>query len=382
MRYRALTWDHPRGYQALAAAAARLDEARDGLAIDWDKQPLEGFEEHPIEDLCARYDLVVMDHPHVGEAVTRGCLHPLEDVFTADDIAAWARDSIGPSLASYRFGGSHWALPLDAASQVMALRAGLLDEDAPQTWDGVLDLSLRKPVVLSLAGPHACLSFLSISASLGEPPAVEDPEVLVSEATGLRVLDIMAQLEGRMPGVTRDLNPIGILQHMATRDDVALCPLVYGYVNYAAPRDAAAHAIIFANAPRGHAAGRQGSTLGGTGIGLSKRCEITPELLDHLRWLLGAEAQRDFIPDHAGQPSRRDAWHDAGVNARWGSFYVSTTDTLEAAYVRPRHDGYIAFQTDASAMLRQGIATREPHAALLGRLQTRYALSRARGGER
>ena len=70
------------------------------------------------------------------------------------------------------------------------------------------------------------------------------------------------------------------------------------------------------------------------------------------------------------------------MNARWGSFYVSTTDTLEAAYVRPRHDGYIAFQTDASAMLRQGIATREPHAALLGRLQTRYALSRARGGER
>ena len=59
----------------------RLDPARDALAIAWDKQPLEGFESHPIADLCSRYDLVVLDHPHVGEAVEAGCLQPLEDVF-------------------------------------------------------------------------------------------------------------------------------------------------------------------------------------------------------------------------------------------------------------------------------------------------------------
>ncbi|MBX3536932.1 MAG: extracellular solute-binding protein [Chelatococcus sp.] len=382
MRYRALTWDHPRGYNALAAAAAGLDEARDGLAIDWDKQPLEGFEEHPIEDLCARYDLVVMDHPHVGEAVTRGCLRPLEEVFTADDVAAWGRDSIGPSLASYRFGGVHWALPLDAATQVMALRADLLDQDVPQTWQNVLDLSLRKPVALSLAGPHACLSFLSIAAALGEPPAVTNADVLISEAVGLDVLAIMAELDGRMPEGTRAKNPIGILEHMARHEDVVLCPLVYGYVNYAAPAEGQGRPITFANAPRAEVGGRPGSTLGGTGIGLSRRCEITPQLLDHLRWLLGAEAQRGFIPDHDGQPSRRDAWHDDGVNGRWGEFYANTAETLEAAYVRPRHDGYIAFQTDASEMLRQALAMRSSHRDVLARLQDRYAHSRRTGGER
>jgi len=78
-RYRGLTWDHPRGYNALAAAA-RLDEEPVGLAISWDRQPLEGFESHPIADLCARYDLVVLDHPHIGEAVSAACLVPLEDV--------------------------------------------------------------------------------------------------------------------------------------------------------------------------------------------------------------------------------------------------------------------------------------------------------------
>jgi len=382
MRYRALTWDHPRGYNALAAAAARLDEARDGLAIAWDKQPLEGFEEHPIGDLCARYDLVVLDHPHIGEAVAQRCLVPLEDLFPEDEIAAWERDSIGPSLASYRFDGRHWALPLDAATQVTAYRADLTGGPAPRSWDGVAALSERVPVALSLAGPHACLSFLSMATAFGEPPAVADPDRLVSTETGKRVLDLMALLAGRTPDTVRGRNPIGLLAHMARHDDVALCPLVYGYVTYAAPADPTDKAITFADAPRATADGRPGSTLGGTGIGVSIRCDVTPALRDHLRWLLGAEAQDRFIPDHDGQPSRRAAWHDDGVNARWGGFYRNTAATLEAAYVRPRHDGYIAFQAAASAILRDGLAGGEPHAAILDRLQRRYSESRTAGTER
>src|SRR3546814_10398051 len=99
MRTRGLTWDHPRGYNALAAAAATSADCE----LDWDKQPLEGFEAHPIADLCARYDLVVLDHPHVGEAVAAGCLQPLEAHFGADAIAELGAERLGPSLASYRY---------------------------------------------------------------------------------------------------------------------------------------------------------------------------------------------------------------------------------------------------------------------------------------
>ncbi|MEP9347769.1 ABC transporter substrate-binding protein [Xanthobacter sp. KR7-225] len=381
MHYHGLTWDHPRGYNALAAAAARLDPAG-GLSLSWEKQPLEGFEAHPIDDLCARYDLVVLDHPHVGEAVAKGCLVPLEDLFAADEIAALDRESIGPSLSSYRFAGAHWALPLDAATQVMARRADLVEGPAPATWDEVLTLSERAPVALSLAGPHACLTFLSIAAALGEPPAVADPDVLVSDTVGQAALDAMARLAARSPASVREKNPIGILDHMAAHADVALCPLIYGYVTYAAPRDPGLAAIAFSDAPRAAAGGRPGSTLGGTGIGVSRRCVVTPALLDHLRWLMGAAAQVAFIPAHDGQPSRRDAWRDGGVNARWGGFYAATAQTLEAAYVRPRHGGYIAFQADAARLIRDGLADGRPHRDILGDLAARYARSRVPGTER
>jgi len=377
---KALTWDHPRGYNALAAATKLPETVNSGLDIHWDKQPLEGFESHSIADLCARYDLVVLDHPHVGEAISGNCLLSLEDVFGDEIVAALASASIGPSLTSYRFAGKHWALPLDAATQVMAMRPDLL-AGVPTTWDEVVRLSRESgKVALSLAGPHACLSFLSIAAAFGEPPAEKDPDILVSDDVGRKVYDLMAELAARSPASVRQKNPIGILGHMAEHDDVALCPLVYGYVNYAAPQSG--HPLAFHNAPHARADGRPGSTLGGTGIGISRRCNVTPELKTHLLWLMSQEAQSGFIPDHEGQPSRRDAWHDERVNAHWGDFYRNTADTLEQAYVRPRHDGYIAFQGKASALLGAAFDERRRAIDVLSQLQSLYAASRANGGER
>jgi len=364
VKYRGLTWDHPRGFNALDAAA----KATPDLGLSWDKHSLEGFETHPIADLCEQYDLVVLDHPHIGEAVAGDCLRPLEDTFTPEEIVAWPRDCIGPSLKSYQFAGKHWALPLDAATQVMACRGGIVP---PQTWDEVL--AFDGPVALSLAGPHAALSFQSICAALGERPAMKDPDVLISEAVGLTALDIMQRLTDTSPLSVREKNPIGILQHMVDHEDVALCPLIYGYVNYA-------NDLTFANAPC--SAGGIGSTLGGTGIGISKRCEITPALLDHLRWLMSPQTQIGFIPAHDGQPSLRAAWLDAVVNARWGDFYRNTYQTLETAYVRPRHHGAIAFQTAASEAIRDTLYKQRPHNQLLTQLQTLYAGTRVPGSER
>lgn len=366
--YRGLTWDHPRGYNALAAAAAIQADA---LALSWDKHPLEGFESHPIGDLCARYDLVVLDHPHVGEAVAAECLIPVEDLFGANEIAVWRGAVAGPSLASYRYAGKHWALPLDAATQVMAYRRETVALP-PLEWAQLPAFARDHAVALSLAGPHAILSFQSLCGALGfEPAAPRDAfmdRAIAREAHGL-----MAALTGEVTRRARDLNPIAMLGAIERGEGIDLCPLLYGYVNYA--RD-----VGFTNAPAGPD-GRIGSTLGGTGIGVSKRCEVTPALLDHLRWLMSEPVQRGFVPQHDGQPALRSAWRDDAVNAATGGFFAATLATVDAALLRPRHDGAIAFQTAASTRLRAALLDGDAADPVLDELETLYRTHHPAGAE-
>ena len=365
--HRGLTWDHPRGYNALAAAAR--DVAAPGL-ISWDKQPLAGFESHPIRDLASRYDILVLDHPHIGEAVAQDCLVPLEDAFAADEIAAWGRASIGASMASYAWQGFHWALPLDVATQVMAYRADLVG-DPPRSWPEVLRLADRAPVALSVAGPHAILTFHSLAISLGREPGGDD---LVEDAVAAEALDIMARLRHAAPAEAAELNPIGLLDAMASTDRIACVPLVYGYVNYARA-GMGPNLVDFSDAPAGPS-GARGSVLGGTGLALTRRARPDPALLDHLRWLLGAEAQCGFIPTHDGQPSARAAWHDPAVNAASHDFYRATRATTEGAWVRPRHDGAIAFQTEAASLIRRFLNRAADASRTIHALRTAWRRSR------
>jgi multiple sugar transport system substrate-binding protein len=125
----------------------------------------------------------------------------------------------------------------------------------------------------------------------------------------------------------------------------------------------------FADAPE------LGSTLGGTGIAVTRRCPREPALAEHLAWLLDPVTQTTFIPEHEGQPSARAAWSDAPLDASAGGFYSATRRTTEAAWVRPRFPGYIAFQSSASALLRDGLASRTPAPRLLDRLDALWRAS-------
>jgi multiple sugar transport system substrate-binding protein len=372
MTARGLTWDHPRGYRALEAAAA-LD---DPPLIGWERQPLEGFESHPIADLASRYDILVLDHPHLGEAIADNCLVPVEEWFPPDALARVATDTVGPALASYAVGGRHWALPLDVATQVMA-RDPTCIEAAPDTWDDVERIAASQPVALSLAGPHAILTFLSLCVALGDLPGGPD---LVTDAVGAEALGRMRTLRRMAPAGSDRLNPIGLLGAMAAGGSIALVPLVYGYVPYAAPAPPRRR-VAFSEAPRIAAGGRRGSVLGGTGIALTRRARPTPALVRHLAWLMSREAQCGFIPDHEGQPSHRAAWADAAVNRAAGDFYAATRETVETCWVRPRLDGWIAFQTQASAEVRAGLDDGRRPAAVVDALRTRWrdARTRARG---
>lgn len=370
MTYLGLTWDHPRGYDALAAAEAlAVAEGRDPI-VHWEKQPLEGFESAPIADLAARYDLIVMDHPHIGEAVAEGCLLPLEDHFDAAQIAAWERQSVGPSFASYAWEGRHWAVPLDVATQVMARRPDIL-ATPPADFEAVLDLARHRPVVQSLAGPHAFLTLMSMLA--GQSGKFGGPE-LADEELMAWALELMHRLYRQRPAGTETLNPIGLLEAMSQGDEIALVPLVFGYVTYASQKGAAKR-IAFSDTIR-RPEGR-GGVLGGTGIAFSRR--ITPDraVRDHVAWLMSAATQTGLIPNNNGQPSARAAWRDDRINAASGGFYRDTLATAEQALLRPRFDGFVAFQTRAADCIRNALATGENATATIRTLRALWTDARA-----
>ncbi len=352
MIFSGLTWDHPRGYNALAAAAAKA--ASEGApVIAWSRQPLEGFESHPIADLAARFDILVLDHPHIGEAIAENCLQPLEELFDSAEIAAWRAQTIGPAMESYQWEGRHYALPLDVATQVMACRDDLIGP-LPATWDDVCRLAGSGRVAVSVSGPHAICSFFSLSVALGAEPGGEK---LVEDEIAEAAIALLSQLVRAAPPGADAMNPITLLETMSLGDTIGMVPLVYGYVNYAVPRPGR-RPVSFTDVPLARADGRRGSVLGGTGIAVTRRARPDRRLLDHLRWLMKVDTQSTFIPDHDGQPSARAAWLSDVVNAKAGGFYRATARTVEEAWVRPRHKGYIAFQLEGSALLRDAFGGR------------------------
>ncbi|WP_327632887.1 hypothetical protein OHB24_23100 [Kribbella sp. NBC_00482] len=328
-RYRGLTWDHPRGRDALVEASRHR-----GIDLTWDVHPLSGFESTPIEQLAEQYDVIVLDHPHLGDALRH--LQPVDDLLYGEFV--------GPSVSSYRMNGHLWALPLDAATQVAATRVDLAGPP-PRLWSDVIELSHRAPVTLSLAGPHALLTFLSICVALGDEPSFEPT------ATGWRALELMTDLTARAPRHAVPLDPIELLDDMVADDTVAHCPLVYGYVNYASV--ALDRRVTFTDAPSERQGSRPGSTIGGTGLAITARCTPGADLVDHLRWLLSATAQETFIPVHSGQPALSSAWQSDLVNDPVAGFYRCTLPTITSAFVRPRLAGYIGFQTAASEVVRE-----------------------------
>ena len=368
-RYAGLTWDHPRGRDALEAAAAN---APDDLEIVWDVHSLEGFESAPIDELAQRYDLIVLDHPHIGDALVHDSLQPMEDVVGSDVLADIARRAVGPSLETYRLDGRTWALPLDAATQVSARRDDLAPVE-PRTWDDVRAIAQEAPVALSLSGPHAYLTFASVCQSLGAPLAGGVADEIVEVGAAEAALALLSEIAAHAPHGSDTENPIALLERMTTGDDIAYIPLVYGYVGYA--DRSLARPVTFGPSPTG-ADGRVGSTIGGTGIAVTRRAEVSEALRAHLVWLLSDEAQTDFIPAHHGQPAMAGAWDSAAVNAPFGDFYRRTRATIEGAWTRPRFPRFTPVQSEMSLAVREallsGMSARDL-VATLTRLQNEAA---------
>lgn len=356
-----MTWSHPRGYDPMVATAKAWAE-KTGVQIEWDKRSLQDFETFPVEELARQYDMIVIDHPHVGQIVAENCLAPLDVPGREAERHALAEGSVGQSYPSYTYAGHQWAFPIDAATQVMAYRADLID--APRSWDDVVTLAKIGRVAFPLLPPHSMMSFFTLTANLGHPCAVENGP-LVDTDTGIRAIEMLAEVARDLDPADFAMDPIAASEAMARPDaKLALMPLGYGYVSYAVP-GFRPHQLTFADIPL---PGAKGSALGGTGIAVSAFSRNQDAAIDYAYWVASAEVQRGLYASSGGQPGHATAWEDEAVNAAAGNFYRATRKTLEGAYVRPRHNGYMAFQDAASKRLNAGLIAREAPATILADL--------------
>jgi multiple sugar transport system substrate-binding protein len=191
------------------------------------------------------------------------------------------------------------------------------------------------------------MTLFTLCANLGNPfadrPSDADP---VDRATFAGSLELMRRLLAFAPASCLDWNSIDLHEAMAERDDLVFCPAVYCYATYAeADR---ARPLRFHDLPG--PAGHRGSTIGGTGLGISVHCPHPEAALVYTRHLALQSTQNAFARHH-GQPAHAGCWDDPDIDARFAGTFAATRPTIEAAWVRPRYHGYLRFQAEGGDLV-------------------------------
>ena len=376
IQLRGMTWDHPRGYDPMAATARAYTKSHPDVSIVWKKRSLQAFADHPLNDLAAKYDLIVIDHPHAGFASRDGCLVSLDGAGRSEQLAAIASESIGPSHVSYQYQGHQWALAIDAATQVAAYRPDLISAgEVPTHWEQVIELAKAGRVLWPLKPIDAVSSFNSLAANQGTPINTQEEKVIDCDA-GRAVLEAVRAVAQYVPSECLAMNPPQILDWMsqAENEQYAYCPLLYGYTNYA--RDGYANRLVrFTNIPALGDKGPGGTQLGGTGIAVSSKCKHREVAVDYAFWIAGADCQRTLFFDANGQPGNAAAWDDEHCNAAASNFFRDTRATLDRAWVRPTSDGYLDYQDQAGARINQCLVYGEDFDEVLSDLNGIYKAS-------
>lgn len=362
---RGMTWDHPRGYDCIVAASAEYAR-HTGVEIRWEKHPLSAFEGAPIQDLAAKHDLMVLDHPHVPQAARSGALAELDGHGHDEALATLSGQSVGPSHETYAYEGHQYGLATDAAAQVAVYRPDLLTEP-PRDWDCVFELAREGRVMWPADPVHALSSLITLTSNEGAAPT-SAPAVFLDEDAARNALEKMHRLAELVPEQNLSQNPIQVAEELAVSERYAYAPLTYGYVNYSRA-GFRPNRLRHVDIPLGPA-GVAGSQLGGAGIAVSATASDLDAARAFAVWLASPGIQSGIYYDNGGQPGYAPAWDDDRINADSLDFFRGTRATLEGASVRPRFSSWPAFQNRASVWVNSTLRGEITDDELLRRCRT------------
>jgi multiple sugar transport system substrate-binding protein len=379
-----MAWDHPRARDPLAAISSEWSR-HTGVDVQWDARPLKDFEDQPLEELATRYDLILIDYPFVATAARSGLVAPVNDWVAPAYLEDQSVSSVGPSYRSYTWDEKQWALAIDAACQVSAVRDDLWRAAGggalPASWEDVASLAAkrREPgprVAMPLNPNHAYCAFLSVGLCLAGPGFWPEGKPL-DRAAAVEALERLKALARDLHPASRTEDPIGISDRMSGADEILYVPLMFGYSSYARARFRK-HPLAFHDAPA-DAHGRSGSVLGGVGLAISARSQQREAAASLAREIGSPAVQSGTYVRAGGQPGHGAAWDSPEANALTGNFFRATRRTIQHAFLRPRVPGHRQFQPEAGALIHDCIWKDEPAAAcvakfgaLAARLLTRH----------
>ncbi|TRZ81643.1 MAG: extracellular solute-binding protein [Sediminibacterium sp.] len=381
IKFKGITWDHARGYDPLIAAS-ELYFKQKGIQVEWQKRSLTNFGDQSLEELSKQFDLIIMDHPHVGVAEASNCFLPLNDLVPANILNEIKNTSAGPSFESYHYHGKQWALPIDAAMQCASYRADLMsNESLPTSWEEVFALAKilsSKNLYIGMAlCPTDCLcSFLSLTAQLGSPIKENNKvlnretlnnELLVQPSIGLKALSMLRTMRDVFHPKALDWNPIALYDYMADQNDIAYSPLAFCYTNYSR--------IGFRkNILKYHTAPELiNVVLGGAGIAITSSCCNVQEAAYYAAWICSDVVQSTIYVNAQGQPGNKMAWENKQANVITNNFFTNTMPSLTNAYLRPRYQGWPRFQTFLGETIHAYLVNDTDPALVLEKLQAAYA---------
>ena len=188
-----MSWDHPRGFDPMVATAEEFTKNNPDYEIVWEKRSLQAFADRPIEQMAFDYDLMIIDHPHVGEASRKGLLIELDNYDQyKKNLEILTKQSVGISHKSYEFSNNQYALAIDAATPVSAFREDLID-DIPRTYEDVIRLAENKKVMWPIKPVDSISSFNSIAANIGSP-INEKEKSFLDKNIAISILKMMKKL--------------------------------------------------------------------------------------------------------------------------------------------------------------------------------------------
>jgi len=342
-----MTWDHVRGRDCLIESNYLLIQ-KCGISVSWDARSLLAFGDQHISEFYNDYDLMIIDHPHVPDAVHADAVIPFEELVTASQLDLLEATSVGASHDSYLYQGKHWALAIDTAAQVSAFRPDKADR-SPVFWHEVFDLAKKKQLLWAHKPVDAFSTFATLMAQKGAP--LEGSSRFINHEMALEVLEFMVELASLVPDFCATSNPIDIAERLSGSDDYAYGICMYGYSNYS--RDGFRKHILVYDDLLSFDGRATGSQLGGAGVAVSSKSKNPKAAAEAAMLLSLPDIQATTYGLGGGQPGNLIAWKDQMLNDVSHNFFRNTLRTLENAWVRPRVLGWPDVQYQSSLIIHK-----------------------------